>query len=29
VLAYQKVAHREDEGRRNENDSLDMWPHEI
>ena len=25
-MAYQKVTHTEDEGCRNENDSLDMWP---
>jgi len=29
VLAYQKVLHAEDECCRNENDSLDMWPHET
>jgi len=26
MLAYQKVSHTEDDGCRNENDSLDMWP---
>jgi len=29
VLAYQKVSPIEDESSRNENDLLDMWPHET